>query len=157
MLAYSIRWAPIYVGNPLFWKAMPVFVFDFLGWAARRQTERKFHCRYANVERAAARLAPRPWLAIHGQKDNYIGIDIARGLFDRAGEPKELWVVDGAKHNRCREKDTVAYAARISAFFSKFAPRSQPSTPEEDKTPVAPASTFAEIPLQTNLGVVVPG
>ena len=45
----------------------PVAVFEFLGWAARLRTaDASSNCRYANVERAVARLAPRPWLAIHG-------------------------------------------------------------------------------------------
>ena len=82
----------------------------------------KLHCRYADVERAVARLAPRPWLVIHGEKDAYIGADIARALFDRAGEPKELWIVEGAKHNRCREKDPVAYPDRVVGFLRRFAP-----------------------------------
>ena len=50
-----------------------------------------------------ARLAPRPWLMIHGEKDAYISPTIARELFVRAGEPKELWIVPNAKHNRCRD------------------------------------------------------
>jgi pimeloyl-ACP methyl ester carboxylesterase len=158
MLAYSLRWAEIYVGNPLFWKAVPVFVFDFLGWFARRRTERKLHCRYANVERAVARLAPRPWLAIHGQKDAYIGVNIAKALFERAGEPKELWIVAGAKHNRCREKDSVAYLDRVATFFTRFGPRSQPTRPvEENDADLPTAVEIHNVPIQTNMGLVVPG
>ena len=37
---------------------------------------------FPDIERAAARLGPRPWLMIHGERDAYIGPDIARGLFD---------------------------------------------------------------------------
>ncbi len=157
MLAYILRWAEIYVGNPLFWKAVPVGVFDFLGMAARLKTERKLHCRYANVERAVARLAPRPWLSIHGQKDAYIGVDIARALFDRGGDPKELWIVDGAKHNRCREKQPVAYQGRVAGFFRDNAPRGQPIRDLEAKVAVTEASSFTEIPVPADLGVVVPG
>jgi alpha-beta hydrolase superfamily lysophospholipase len=157
MLSFMLRWAEIYVGNPLFWKMVPVAVFDFLGWSARFKTGRKLHCRYANVERAASRVAPRPWLAIHGQKDAYVSVNVARDLFDRAGEPKELWIVEGAKHNRCREKDPVAYLARISTFVKRFAPRSQPEQPLEDKVPVSTSIPFDQVPIQSNLGMVVPG
>ena len=157
MLSYILRWAEIYVGNPVFWKAMPVAVFEFLGWVARLKTQMKLHCRYANVERAAARLAPRPWLAIHGRKDAYIGVEIAKGLFERAGEPKELWIVEGAKHNRCREKDPVAYLARISSFASRFAPRSQPVPATAGRDAVLSAVAFDEVTVQPDLGVAVPG
>jgi hypothetical protein len=61
---------------------------------------------------------------IHGAKDAYIGPEIARQLFGRAGEPKELWVVPGAKHNRCREVEADAYAARVENFLARYAPRS---------------------------------
>ena len=157
MLAYILRWAEIYVGNPIFWKAMPTFVFELLGWSARMKTQAKLHCHYASVERAAARLAPRPWLAIHGQKDAYIGVDIARKLYERAGEPKELWIVEGAKHNRCREKDPATYLDRVSEFYRQFAPRGQAEAINEGRAAELPAPDFDPIPIQAELGVAVPG
>ena len=60
---------------------------------------------------------------IHGAKDTYIGPEIARSLFARAGEPKEFWLVPLAKHNRCREVQPEAYAERIRHFFGRYAPR----------------------------------
>ncbi len=59
---------------------------------------------------------------IHGEKDAYIGPDIARALFAEAREPKELWIVPKAKHNRCREVAPDEYAAR-SARSSNATPR----------------------------------
>ena len=47
-------------------------------------SERKLHCRFPDVEAAARRLSPRPWLAIHGEKDTYIGPD---GLGEGRGRP----------------------------------------------------------------------
>jgi pimeloyl-ACP methyl ester carboxylesterase len=157
MLAYILRWAEIYVSNPYFWRAMPTWVFEFVGWTSRKRTERKLRCRYAGVERAAARLAPRPWLAIHGEKDAYIGVDIARALFDRAGEPKELWIVKKAKHNRSREQDPDAYADRVSRFFREFGPRGPARPTVEVRPEPAPIVEFAEIPTPQDLGVAVPG
>ncbi len=157
MLAYIIRWAEIYVGNPVFWKAMPICIFEFLGWSSRIRTEWKLKCRYSDVERGVARLAPRPWLAIHGQKDAYIGVDIARALFDRAGEPKELWIVEGAKHNRCREKNPALYLARVSSFVRRFAPRALPDPPAEGREAGLSAVEFEGIPISPGLGVPVAG
>lgn len=123
MLAYILRWAEIYVSNPFLWRKMPLWVFQFLGWVGRIRSEKRLACRFPDVERAVARLAPRPWFMIHGEKDAYIGPDIARALFAEARDSKELWIVPGAKHNRCREVQNGAYLGRVAEFFAKSAPR----------------------------------
>jgi pimeloyl-ACP methyl ester carboxylesterase len=139
MLAYILRWAEIFVGNPYLWKGMPLWVFQFLSWIGRLRSERRLNCRFPDVERAVSRLAPRPWLMIHGAKDAYIGPDIARTLFAEAREPKELWIVPKAKHNRCREVEPKAYALRVGAFFEQYAPRRAPQ----------PAAPPAPVPVRT--------
>lgn len=138
MLAYILRWAEIYVGMNSFYMALPVWVFSFVGWAARLRSQWRLHCRFPDVERAVARLSPRPWFMIHGQKDVYIGPEIARSLFDLGGEPKELWIVPRAKHNRCREVEPLAYAERLTAFFRGFSPR-RTSDATSEPAKVAPA------------------
>ncbi len=123
MVAYIARWAEIYVTNRFIWRSMPIFVFRYLAWTARSRSERRLNCRFPDVERAVARLAPRPWLMIHGEKDAYIGPAIAQGLFAVASDPKEFWIVPRAKHNRCREVAPEAYAERVSGFLRRVAPR----------------------------------
>lgn len=158
MSSYIIRWAKIYVSNKFLWKMVPMAVYEFVAWDARRRTQAKLNCRYAKVEQAVARLAPRPWLSIHGAKDAYIGVDIAKGLFNRAGEPKELWIVEGAKHNRCREQNNAAYQARVASFVGRYAPRGHQEPTQDDKAKVVgPSVVLHELPIATDLGVVVPG
>lgn len=140
MFSYILRWAEIYVGNPTLWKHMPSWMFAFAGWAGRTTSQWHSGRRYPNIERAVARLSPRPWLMIHGEKDAYIGPDIALTLFEYAGEPKEAWIVPGAKHNRCRELDSAAYAHRLAEFFRRYAPRRVPSS-----TPANPALAAANL------------
>ena len=78
-----------------------------------------------------ARLAPRPWLMIHGERDTYIGPEIAqRPVRSRQG-PKELWLVPEAKHNRCRETDPDAYAAQAPGFSRTIRPRRPLAAPTE--------------------------
>jgi pimeloyl-ACP methyl ester carboxylesterase len=126
MLAYIVRWAEIYVRNPLFREGIPLWIYSYVGWVARVRSQSRLRCRFPSVERAAARLAPRPWLMIHGEKDAYIGPEIARRLFAEAREPKALWIVAEAKHNRCRELQPEVYAARVAEFFLRTAPRGAP-------------------------------
>jgi pimeloyl-ACP methyl ester carboxylesterase len=146
MLAYILRWAEIYVGSRTIWRNMPLAAFQFVAWSARKRVQSKLKCRFPDVERATARLAPRPLFMIHGEKDSYIGPDIARTLFDMAGDPKELWVVSKAKHNRCREVAGVEYGDRVATFFLANAPRvsksSRPAAPPRPH-PVAAAEVAA--------------
>jgi pimeloyl-ACP methyl ester carboxylesterase len=137
MLAYILRWAEIYVGSPFLWKRMPLWVFSFVGWVGRMNSQRRLHCRFPDVEQAVAALSPRPWLMIHGAKDAYIGPEIARLLFAEAREPKELWIVPGAKHNRCREVQPEAYAEQVASFLGKHAPRRPLPQVEESPAPDA--------------------
>ena len=138
MLAYILRWAEIYVSNPWFWKLMPQWVFRYVAWAGRVRSERRLNCRYPDVETAVARLSPRPWLMIHGEKDAYILPSIARALFARGGERKELWIVPKAKHNRCREVAPEAYEKRVIGFLQRRAPGEGPERPPVTR-PVAAA------------------
>lgn len=140
MLSYILRWAEIYVGSRVIWTRMPRWMFAFAGWAGRLTSQYHSGRRYPNIERAVARLAPRPWLMIHGERDAYIGPEIAFGLFAHAGEPKESWIVPGAKHNRCREADPESYRRRIVDFLLANAPRRAARAVDVLPVEFAPAS-----------------
>ena len=45
-------------------------------------------------------LAPTPLLVVHGTEDTGVRPYHGRRLYDAAGEPKELWWVEGARHLR---------------------------------------------------------
>ncbi len=64
-------------------------------------------------------LAPRALLMIHGGADNYIKPVMARTLFDRAGQPKEFWLVEKAKHNQAMQVADGEYRRRVLEFFDK--------------------------------------
>jgi len=66
-----------------------------------------------------AKISPRPIFFIHGSHDNLVPVKDARKLFDKAGEPKEMWVVAGAAHAKCAETGGAEYRQRLCAFFTK--------------------------------------
>jgi pimeloyl-ACP methyl ester carboxylesterase len=66
------------------------------------------------------RIAPRPLLIVHGGADALIPVDNAYALYERAGQPKELWVVPGVEHARVPEAEPRAYAERVAAFFARW-------------------------------------
>jgi len=53
-----------------------------------------------------AEIAPRPLLLAHGSKNELVAVSHARRLYDKAGEPKQLIIVDGAEHG-LRQNDTA--------------------------------------------------
>ncbi|NLA05180.1 MAG: alpha/beta hydrolase [Firmicutes bacterium] len=46
----------------------------------------------------AAKISPRPLLLIHGTADEVVPVEEAHLLYGRAGEPKELSLIEGADH-----------------------------------------------------------
>ncbi len=51
-----------------------------------------------------AEIAPRPLLLVHGSEDEVVGVTHAHKLYGRAGEPKQIIIIDGAGH-RLRQDD----------------------------------------------------
>jgi uncharacterized protein len=65
------------------------------------------------------RIAPRPLLLIHGGADGLAPVEHAHRLYAAAGEPKELWIVEGARHCGAYFADRQAYVARVADFFAR--------------------------------------
>ncbi len=53
---------------------------------------------------AAGQLAPRPLLLVHGKSDTRLPFSCSQQIYDRALEPKQLVIYDGAEHRleECR-------------------------------------------------------
>ena len=68
---------------------------------------------------SAARLRPRPFFLIQGSQDPRMPLEGAKRLFAAAGEPKELWIVEGAEHDHVASfrLDPHVYCARLVRFF----------------------------------------
>jgi len=54
---------------------------------------------------AAGQLAPRPLLLVHGKSDTRLPFSCSQQIYDRALEPKQLVLYDGAEHRleECRD------------------------------------------------------
>ena len=72
--------------------------------------------------RLVARIAPRPMLFLAGTQDQEVPQALVRKLYAAAGEPKSLWVVDGADHGNYAAVAGEAYARRLTAFFGQALP-----------------------------------
>ncbi|MCA1572388.1 MAG: alpha/beta fold hydrolase [Chloroflexi bacterium] len=68
---------------------------------------------------AVARIAPRALLLIAPREDRLISWRQSQRLYDAAGEPKELVIVDGAAHAEAYAVDPVAYRERVLGFLER--------------------------------------
>jgi fermentation-respiration switch protein FrsA (DUF1100 family) len=75
--------------------------------------------RLADPVRAVARIAPRPLLLIAPRDDRLISWRQSLRLYQAAGEPKELMVVDGAGHAEAYAVDPERYRRRVLDFLGR--------------------------------------
>jgi pimeloyl-ACP methyl ester carboxylesterase len=117
LVPYMRQWFRIYDSRFAVQGLLPSWYYGRVGLKALRKIQKQRRCRFTHLEPLLGRLAPRPLLMIHGGGDTYIKPDMARSLFERARGPKELWIVDGAKHNQALPVAGDEYHRRVRKFF----------------------------------------
>jgi hypothetical protein len=60
----------------------------------------------------APRIAPRPLLLVHGELDRRLPPACSRYVYERAGEPKELLILKGAKHSLRQRREELRQLLR---------------------------------------------
>lgn len=117
LVPYMRQWFRIYDSRFALQGLMPSWFYGLVGLKALRRIEIDRACRFTHLERSVGRLTPRPLLMIHGGGDTYIKPEMARKLFEKARGPKELWIVEGAKHNQALQVAGDEYRRRVRQFF----------------------------------------
>lgn len=120
MVPYMQKWVSLYSLRWNIYRYFPRWIYVLAAQMALWRLSRQRRCRFPSLECAIARIAPRPLLMVHGGNDTYIRPEWARELFDRAGQPKELWIVEGAKHNQAVQVAGHEYQERICQFFATY-------------------------------------
>lgn len=64
-------------------------------------------------------ISPRPILLITSDHDQMTPLYHARKLINKAGKPKELWVIKGASHGGTISIDAEKYNQKLFNFFNK--------------------------------------
>lgn len=64
-----------------------------------------------------ARVAPRPLLIMHGTHDEVIPFAHAQRLYDAAGEPKTLYVIENGIHGDSYQRDPERYWETVLPFL----------------------------------------
>lgn len=79
-----------------------------------------YHFNQVEPFRDIGRIAPRPLMIIHGMKDTIVDPHDAPLLYKAAGEPKELWLVQGVEHCGAYFSDRAEYMRRVIEFFDCY-------------------------------------
>jgi uncharacterized protein len=128
MVPYMKQWIYIYARMPWLVRFIPHWYYVYAARKGLKVIKEQRKTNYPELEKVLHMLSPRPWLMIHGGRDNYIKPAMAEALFSHARDPKELWIVDKAKHNQAMHVANGEYKRRILAFFDEHM-ASRPKTP----------------------------
>jgi uncharacterized protein len=85
------------------------------------------------------RISPRPLLLMHGSADDIVPVASAHALFARAGEPKELWLIEGLKHCKALEELYEPFKSRVLSFFDRWLAAADHGAPPGSPAPDAQA------------------
>lgn len=64
------------------------------------------------------RIPPRPLLVVHGSEDGIVPLYLGEALFERAQEPKTLYVAEGSGHRSPLAREGAAFEQRLVDFFT---------------------------------------
>jgi uncharacterized protein len=126
LVPYMRQWFRIYNRDYVMQGLLPSWYYGHIGLIGMRRIEKDRHCRFPHLERKIGKLAPRPLLMIHGGADNYIKPEMAEALFEKAGPPREFWLVENAKHNQALQIANGEYRRRVLEFFEAHLANSVP-------------------------------
>ncbi len=94
---------------------IPPFVPTITLWLAGRWKG------FSNAEtcplKVVRQIAPRPLLLIHGTQDTYIPYSHSQRLFEAAGAPKSLWLINGATHESIGREVLESRAQELLRFL----------------------------------------
>ncbi len=141
---YMRQWIRIYNHHYGIQALIPLWFYGLIGLAGMRRIEQERRCRFPHLEKCLPRLTPRPLLMIHGMADNYIKPEMANGLFALARQPKELWLVEKAKHNHALQVAGETYRQRVLRFFEQHLAEA------EEQKPITTNQTKNTNPEQAN-------
>jgi fermentation-respiration switch protein FrsA (DUF1100 family) len=84
--------------------------------------ERLAGCSTEDVEplRYVGDISPRPLLIMHGGRDKQVPARHGRLLYEAAGRPRELWLIQEAGHVDFEKFRPAEYEQRLLAFFDRY-------------------------------------
>lgn len=124
---YMQKWVTIFAYVPFIYHRFSSFVirrinyrsYRLLGRMAMKTAQLRYRFRFPSLEKVLS-TSPVPVLFIHGCQDSFINFHHARFLYEKSAGPKELWLVEGARHNEAVKVAPEEYARKVTDFFKKY-------------------------------------
>lgn len=117
MIRFMIKWVSIYNNQLNVQKWIPKWGYGLLALSALNEVHRRRQLAFPSVRNALRRLKQRLYM-VHGKADGYIRPEIALDLYNAAPRSlRQLWMVEGAKHNQGIEVAEDEYKLYTSSFF----------------------------------------
>jgi len=88
-----------------------------------------------NPMKEVSKIAPRPILIVHGTDDVGIPLSGVKRLYELAGEPKDLVVVEGADHNLSDPRAYEITMSTVVEWFTKQWAANQINTKSSESSP----------------------
>ncbi|MCX6357971.1 MAG: alpha/beta fold hydrolase [Candidatus Aureabacteria bacterium] len=119
IVSYIRKWAPIYFPR---WVAehLPVPIIVWLSFLGIRNAQRRLGLKLLTLEWALAQNRTVPVFIIHGKRDNYIDPRHACWIYDRIRSSKQMWIVEGARHNEAVILSPDEYRKRVTTFIKEY-------------------------------------
>jgi alpha-beta hydrolase superfamily lysophospholipase len=123
-----LRWAVQQSANLRGW---PKQITPFLAYLGCLTTALHLHYRMQAFDpvEVVDRLAPRPIFIVHGTEDDVVPVASAHALYERAGHPKELWLLEGLKHCQALDERYDEFRARVLGFYRRWLREPDVGTP----------------------------
>lgn len=94
-------------------------------------------------ELVANRISPRPLLVVHGERNRLHRLEEAHSLYQHAGEPKQLVVLEGAGHTEWMFDEHPTFQRLVRTLEEFFTATTGPALPTREQPPPA-----REFPIQ---------
>jgi pimeloyl-ACP methyl ester carboxylesterase len=124
MVPYMRVWFSIYDRRRRLQGLFGSWYFGIIARIGVREVGQERGVVYPDIEKLIGKLSPRPLLMIHGGADTYIKPSMTQDFFNHARKPKEVWIVEGAKHNQALQVAGDEYRRRVTEFFDKHLAKS---------------------------------
>lgn len=122
MIRFMIKWVSIYSNKINVQKWIPKWGYGLLALSTLNEVHRRRQLAFPSVRNALRRLNSQKQrlYMIHGKADGYIRPEIALDLQNAAPKNlRQLWMVEGAKHNQAIEVAEDEYKLYTSSFFTE--------------------------------------
>lgn len=119
IVSYIQKWAPIFSSLRFVYTRMTSGSYLVLAKMSAKMAEIKYRIRFPSLKKTLQEY-PVPILFIHGKQDSFIGYRHAQFLFERSCGPKDVWIVDKARHNEVIKVAPEEYARNAVRFFDKY-------------------------------------